>query len=239
MSTQAGLPLQLGWGQIALRLALTVLISLLVGFNRSEHGKRAGMVTTMLVSLAASLAMIQVNLLLPMAGRVAASFVMNDLMRLPLGILTGVGFIGAGAILRHGSDVAGVTTAATLWLMTVVGLCLGGGQWILGLLGGALALAALSVLKRLENAVSREYHGRLGLDLAEDAPTESEILKRLKSAGLRPTGSEAMLYPGTGRRRLALEVRLMRRLDDPQVPRIVEELGRCPGVRRLRWRSSL
>jgi len=51
-----------------------------------------------------------------------------DLMRLPLGILTGVGFIGGGAIFKKGDLVTGVTTAATLWMVTVIGLCLGGGQ---------------------------------------------------------------------------------------------------------------
>lgn len=66
--------------------------------------------------------MMQVNALLPMAGRMPDSFVANDLMRLPPGILTGVGFIGAGAIFRRGDMVVGVT-AATLWLVTVIGLC--------------------------------------------------------------------------------------------------------------------
>jgi putative Mg2+ transporter-C (MgtC) family protein len=54
---------------------------------------------------------------------------MNDLMRLPLGILTGVGFIGGGAILRRDDMVVGVTTAATLWLATGIGLCLGAASW--------------------------------------------------------------------------------------------------------------
>ena len=53
-------------------------------------------------------------------------------MRLPLGILTGVGFIGGGAILKKGGSITGVTTAATLWIATVIGLCLGGGQLALG-----------------------------------------------------------------------------------------------------------
>lgn len=86
----------LHWTDMVLRLAATVLAGILVGYNRSEHGKAAGMCTTLLVCLAASVAMLQVNLLLPMTGRLPNSFVMNDLMRLPLGILTGVGFIGGG-----------------------------------------------------------------------------------------------------------------------------------------------
>ena len=68
--------------------------------------------------LAASLAMIPANILLPVNGKTPASFAVMDLMRLPLGILTGVGFIGGGAILKKRDLVNGVTTAATLWLVT-------------------------------------------------------------------------------------------------------------------------
>src|ERR1700751_4826488 len=116
--------IDLQWPEIALRLALAIAAGLLLGYNREERGKVAGMRTTVLVCLAASAAMIQVNILLPTAGRPHDSFVMNDLMRLPLGILTGVGFIGGGAILRRDNIVVAVTPAATLWLATVIGLCL-------------------------------------------------------------------------------------------------------------------
>jgi putative Mg2+ transporter-C (MgtC) family protein len=78
-----------------------------------------------------------------MPRRPPDSFVMNDLMRLPLGILTGVGFIGGGAILRRDNIVVGVTTAATLWLVTVIGLCLGGGQLGLGIAATLLGFFAL------------------------------------------------------------------------------------------------
>src|SRR5215475_4281882 len=133
-----GMPAHIGWHEIALRLVLTVIAGLLIGYNRTEHGKAAGLRTTLLVCLAASFAMIQVNLLLPTAGRAPDSFVTNDLMRLPLGILTGVGFIGAGAILRRRDVVTGVTTAATIWYVTVIGLCFGGGQILLGWLATAI-----------------------------------------------------------------------------------------------------
>jgi len=115
----------------------------------------------MLVGLAASVAMIQANLLLAVGGKTAQSFGVLDLMRLPLGILTGVGFIGGGAILRRGDLVLGVTTAATLWLTTVVGLCFGGGQIGLGSAGTALALATLSTLTWLESRIPQDHLARL------------------------------------------------------------------------------
>ena len=87
------------WQEIALRLALSFVAGAVIGINRSEHGRPAGLRTTLLVCLAASIAMIQTNLLLATSGKPSTSFVTLDLMRLPLGILSGMGFIGAGTIL--------------------------------------------------------------------------------------------------------------------------------------------
>ena len=94
--------LTLTWSDVALRLALTLLASGLFGFNRGEQGHAAGLRTMLLVGLAASVAMLLANSLLGLAGRPEGSFVSLDMMRLPLGILSGIGFIGAGAILRRG-----------------------------------------------------------------------------------------------------------------------------------------
>src|ERR1700728_2417613 len=138
------MPLILTWHDIALRLALSVAAGGLIGLDRGEHGRPAGLRTTLLVCLAAALAMIQANLLLGTTGKASDSFVVLDLMRLPLGILTGMGFIGGGAILRRDGLVLGVTTAATLWFVTVIGLCFGGGQIFLGLAGLALGMVVLS-----------------------------------------------------------------------------------------------
>src|SRR5262249_23206233 len=122
------MPLTLSWHDIALRLALAVVAGMVLGLDRGEHGRPAGLRTTLLVCLAAAVAMIQTNLLMVTRGKAPDSFSVLDLMRLPLGILTGMGFIGGGAILRRENMVLGVTTAATLWFVTVIGLCFGGGQ---------------------------------------------------------------------------------------------------------------
>src|SRR6202789_4378957 len=138
------MPLTLTWHDIALRLALSLAAGGLIGLDRGEHGRPAGLRTTLLVCLAAAVAMIQTNLLLFTIGKTADSFVTLDLMRLPLGILTGIGFIGGGAILRRDSLVLGVTTAATLWFVTVIGLCFGGGQIALGISASALGILVIA-----------------------------------------------------------------------------------------------
>ena len=227
----------LHWTDIALRLALTVAVGILIGLNRSERGKAVGMRTTLLVCLAAAVAMIQVNLLLPTAGRPANSFVMNDLMRLPLGILTGVGFIGGGAILRRETLVVGVTTAATLWLVTVIGLCLGGGQIVLGLAATALGLFALWGLKWVENGLEQEHRAEISIEIEAQGPSEAELRQALARAGISVAASAIAIEPPSGRRKLELAVRRNRRLTDTATPPVLGELTRLPGVVSLRWKE--
>jgi len=155
------MPLHPGWSDIAIRLALTVLAGAIIGFNRGARGHAAVFRTTILFALAASVAMIQTNILLPMEGKTASTFAVMDLMRLPLGILTGVGFIGGGTILKKGDLVTGVTTAATLWLVTVIGLCLGGGQLALGIVTTVLGVMTLWLLKWVEVMIPRQHRAAL------------------------------------------------------------------------------
>src|ERR1700744_2061333 len=103
------MPLHLSWSDAAFRLILTMIAAGVIGLDRGARGHAVGFRTMILVGLAASVAMMQANILLPVDGKTASSFGTMDLMRLPLGILTGVGFIGGGAILRRGDLVTGVT----------------------------------------------------------------------------------------------------------------------------------
>jgi len=170
------MPLSPTWTDIAVRLALTMLAGAIIGFDRGVRGQAAGFRTTILVGLAASVAMIQTNLLLGVSGKTPESFAVMDMMRLPLGILTGVGFIGGGTIVRKGDLVTGVTTAATLWVMTAIGLCLGGGQLILGMTATALAVITLWALKRVDLMIPREHRATMVITSApswsvlEDVP---------------------------------------------------------------------
>jgi putative Mg2+ transporter-C (MgtC) family protein len=232
----AGMPLTIGWNEIALRLGLTVIASLLIGYNRSEHGKAAGLRTTLLVCLAASVAMIEVNLLLPTAGRPSDSFVMNDLMRFPLGILTGVGFIGGGAILRRDDIVVGVTTAATLWCVTVIGLCLGGGQIGLGIIATAIALFALWILQWAETRLRRERPATLSIELDGAELNEITIRRRLEEAGYRITGVQLSVSESGAHRRFVFYLLELALPYENNSPAICQALCEEKGVTKLEWK---
>jgi putative Mg2+ transporter-C (MgtC) family protein len=168
------MPLHPTWQDIGLRLILTMISGAIIGFNRGVRGHAAGFRTTILVGLAACVAMIQANILLSVGGKTASSFAVMDLMRLPLGILTGVGFIGGGTILKRGDLVTGVTTAATLWMMTVIGLYLGGGQIELGVGATVLAVITLWALKWLDMRIPRGHRAQLVIraDPASFSPSD-------------------------------------------------------------------
>jgi putative Mg2+ transporter-C (MgtC) family protein len=196
---------------IAVRLALTLGAGLILGFNREIHGRPAGLRTTALVALAAALAMIQMNLLLPVDGKGPGSFSVMDVMRMPLGILSGIGFIGGGAILRRGDAVIGVTTAATLWMATVLGLCFGGGQLGLGVAGTTICVLMLWPARWLEASLAREHRARVLLRAGDD--------------GARPKAMAA------GLSRLGFKVRFCGQRREPESDLIVLQY-------ELRWRSN-
>lgn len=164
----------LSWEDIFIRLILTTIAAAALGINRGARGQAAGFRTTILVGLAACIAMIQANLLLSVTGKTASSFATMDVMRLSLGILTGMGFIGGGCILKKGELVLGVTTAATLWIMTVIGLCFGGGQLSLGVISSVLTLFVLWILKWVDLRIPRNHRARV-LILADDNMSISHL----------------------------------------------------------------
>ncbi|WP_186109109.1 MgtC/SapB family protein [Burkholderia gladioli] len=229
------MPLVLQPFDIAARIAVCLIAGAIIGLNRGESGKAAGLRTVMLVCLAACLAMLQVNLLLPQDGKGSQSFAVLDLMRLPLGILSGVGFIGAGAILRKDGLVTGLTTAATLWFVTVIGLCAGGGQLALAALGTVLGFGILTGMKALEQRLPHKRHAWLSVDEAapaaqpEASARTAAMLERLDGLDcrIRRASTQAQADSGALRRRFDLSWIAPAR-DDP-VEQAIDEFVRDSG----------
>lgn len=166
------MPLHPTWSDLVLRLLLTLLAGFVIGLNREARGHSAGLRTTILVGLAACVAMVQANMLLDVSGKGPDSFVRMDVMRFPLGVLTGVGFIGGGAILRRGDLVTGVTTAATMWIMTMIGLAFGGGQYGLAAIATVLTLVTLQALKRVDLKIARDHKAILSVSWPKSSPPD-------------------------------------------------------------------
>jgi putative Mg2+ transporter-C (MgtC) family protein len=236
------MPVVLTWEQVAVRILLAALASFLIGYNRDERGKRLGIRTTMLVCLAATLSMLQANLLMNTVGKPSNSFVVLDLMRLPLGILSGIGFIGAGAILRKDGLVRGVTTAATIWYVTVLGLIFGGGQLILGCTGTLLALFILWALRAVEKRMPTHRTSTLSIHFKDADSTGSPEREADLRAHLLSGGYEVKEWTARycGHQLLTLSCDLewpMKGHAQPETPELVRELARLPSVSSLVWKG--
>lgn len=233
------MPVHIGWETIALRLVLTVLAGVLLGIDRSKNEHPAGLRTTLLVTLAASVAMIQMNLLLPTGGKAHDSFSVMDVMRLPLGILTGVGFIGAGAIVRRGDLVIGVTTAATMWFATVVGLCMGGGQVILGCVATVLGCVVLWYLKWFEAQLDRTRRASLIVTVKSGSWSESDFRTLLASGGLKiKTMGMSYRSEPEGSQTFDCEVRWHPAKKGAESPALLREIHGRPGLISLSWKPE-
>lgn len=229
------MPLTLTWPDLLIRLGLSVLAGFLVGLNRGERKRPAGLRTTMLVCLAASLAMLQANQMLATAGKSTSSFVVLDLMRLPLGVLSGMGFIGAGTILRRGDMTVGVTTAATLWFVTVMGLCFGGGQIGLGLIALVLVLAILELLKRFEGRYLGNHGAILTIVKDDSGPADSEITSRIAAMHCKVSSTNLVYLRSPARTKLRIQLRCTTQ-NHTHAPDFVAQFAREAGVLKVVWK---
>lgn len=228
------MPLTLHWSDVGMRLALAVLAGILIGFNRGESGKVAGLRTTLFVCLAACLAMLQVNALLLQSGKTPESFATLDLMRLPLGILSGVGFIGAGAILRKDGLVKGVTTAATLWFVTVIGLLFGGGQLALGVTGLVLGIVVLWFLKALEMRIPRENQADLHITYQRGRFSREALAEALRMSGCTLSSVAGSVKAADGLIEEKFNIRWHGRPDEPVLPAF-NEAALAAGASGSEW----
>jgi putative Mg2+ transporter-C (MgtC) family protein len=226
------------WPDIALRLALAIAAGGLIGLNRGEHGLPAGLRTTLLVCLAACLSMIQANILIASAGKAVDSFVVMDVMRLPLGILSGMGFIGGGVILKRENLVLGVTTAATLWFVTVLGLCFGGGQIALGSIAFAIGMLVLRFLKRLELRIRSVRRGTLTVAFGRDGAGEGEVRQIILTSAFQVVSTAALYDRALERREWTFELRWRAFPDESDEPRFLKTLETIEGLKSLNWRPQ-
>ncbi len=230
------MPLHPSWSEIALRLVLAVLAGAVVGYNREERSQAAGLRTTVLICLAAAVAMSLGNILMPTAGKRPDFFVQFDIMRLPLGLLSGIGFLGAGAIIKRDDIVVGVTTAATIWFMTVVGICLGAGQLVLGMSATAAAVAVLWALRAIDARLPRKLQATLAVRLERGRLSETELRELIEAEAYRVI-SWSVAYDSGGARVLArAEVSWTGTFAErPCEPEFLHALVGQPGVLEVDW----
>ena len=138
---------------VVFRLVLSAVLGALVGIEREVHGRAAGLRTHILVCVGSALFMITSILICTQYGHLG---IVNP-SRIAAGVVTGIGFLGAGAIIRFGASVRGLTTAASIWAVAAVGLAVGAGLYVAAATTAVLVLVVL-FLSRLEEKMELKHY---------------------------------------------------------------------------------
>lgn len=156
--------------EMLLRLVLAVLLSGIIGMEREALNKSAGFRTHILVGIGACLMMI-ISLSMPfirMPGDFGATGSSSDPARIAAQVVSGIGFLGAGAIMSSSGKVRGLTTAASLWAVAGIGLCVGAGLYVTAIGASVLTFATLSLFARVENRIQKNRIIRMEIYMVDE-----------------------------------------------------------------------
>ncbi len=217
---------------VLLRLGLTFIAAVVIGCERESHGRAAGLRTTVLAGVAAAAAMCLSESLY--ANSTGGAW-RPDPTRLAAGILTGMGFLGAGAIIKEGAAVRGVTTAATLWSVSILGLAFGSGHYEIAIAFWGLLVVILFILPWFENLVKNDWYGWVELRCGIDGVSDDVIRDRLEHHGLRVKRVTLDYDLASGERRMRFELKFKQAPLYQLAHEVLDDLKALPGVKALKW----
>jgi putative Mg2+ transporter-C (MgtC) family protein len=223
---------ELGWVEIVLRVVLAAGLGGAIGLERELREREAGLRTHMLVSVGAALFTL-VSAYAWTDWRFSnAEGLVFDPTRIAAQVVSGIGFLGAGAIIRQGLSIRGLTTAATLWVVAAIGMAAGVGYYEAAVVTTALVLLSLWPLRILAYRVSTRFRpeeGRLAVELPAGAMASS-VLAAVESTGAHVSSLE---FEEEGdRRRVDLHVRLGA---ERTAAELIDALTQAEEIRGARW----
>jgi putative Mg2+ transporter-C (MgtC) family protein len=164
---------------ILLHLALATAAGGLIGLERSYHGRPAGFRTHTLVCTASSLLMQLTMYQWELMAAAPIETLRVDPTRMAQGIMTGIGFLGAGVILKEGLTVRGLTTAASIWVTAAIGILIGAGFYFPAAVGTALTVGTLALFRWIELIMPALYYSRLEIRFRRHEALPEDALRAL------------------------------------------------------------
>ena len=169
--------------ELIARIAAGAVLGAIIGYERDRRQRPAGLRTHLLVAMASSTFMV-VSLYFAYYQDYTAAAMMNaDGSRIASNVVSGIGFLAGGVILRTGVGIQGLTTAAGLWLVTAIGLCTGAGMFIEGGAVTFMGVFSLTALRRFEDKDDSMLVRKISLVFDETAPPLSQIIASLEQLG--------------------------------------------------------
>jgi putative Mg2+ transporter-C (MgtC) family protein len=227
----ASVPTLSGWEAVA-RLAVACGLGGAVGFERELRDREAGIRTHLLVSLGSALFTLVSAFAFHSFLTDGGNVVRADPTRIAAQIVTGIGFLGAGAIIREGLSVRGLTTAATLWVTAAIGMAVGAGYYGGAVITTAVVLISLWPLRILAHRATSRFRiqtSTLVVQLPAGA-SPGPLIDSVERLGARVKSVE--IGHEADRRTVLLDVTMPPRVDAPQV---IAQVGELDDILEVRW----
>ncbi len=209
-----------------IRLFLAGLFSGLIGLEREIHGRAAGLRTHILVGCGACLVMLTSLHIHSLYGSCA------DPGRIAAQVVSGIGFLGAGTIIRFRASVRGLTTAASLWAVAGIGLSIGSGLYLPATYATLIILCVLFLLSEIERRIlRRSLYKLLVIDVQGDMMQLKKIRDLLSDYHVEIRDMDIKNIPEENKYRIEMHVRVLDRYESE----IVNDISRMQGVSGARW----
>lgn len=212
--------------EIALRLILALVLAGLIGLERESLGRPAGFRTHILVGMGSSLIMIVSMYAFLSIGH------NNDPGRIAAQVVSGIGFLGAGTIMREGASIRGLTTAASLWTVAGIGLTVGAGFYFAAIVATVLVVATLVLLNKLEWSYLMSKNEMLTV-LVQDSPGQLAKVFAVMARHDVNVHNVQLTTENEGEARIDMEIELAARTRRVQ---IIDELVAMQGVHRASYK---
>jgi putative Mg2+ transporter-C (MgtC) family protein len=224
----------LEWPHVLLRLSVAAVLGGAIGMERELRERQAGLRTHLVVCVGSALFTLVSAYGFHEFLVGGGSLVRTDPTRIAAQIVSGIGFLGAGAIIRQGLSVKGLTTAATLWLVAGIGMAAGAGYYSAALFATAGALLTLGPLRIVAYKIVRRYRPELDRLLVEipAGGSPGAVLEAIELRGGRVVSLE--IAQEGDRRSIAVDVELR----GIEAPLVVADVGEIDGVLEVRWTES-
>ena len=217
---------------IVFRLVLSAILSGIVGFEREFHGRAAGFRTHILLCVGSTLIMLtSIHIFDVYSARVPI-----DPARLAAGVVTGIGFMGAGTIMRYKASVRGLTTATSLWVVAGIGLAVGSGLYFGAIITTIIAVIALMFFSRLEHVMIRKnWYKTIVIETKDGLEQLKRIREALSEYGSEINDLEADRSKDGAHMVLKFGLKLNTNIHNAQ---LIEDIARLEGVKSVKWEAD-
>jgi putative Mg2+ transporter-C (MgtC) family protein len=218
---------------VLVKLLLAALAGAAIGLEREKHGRPAGLRTHLLVALGACLiTVVSEAFHLKYAALDGTSSMRLDPARIAAQIVVGIGFLGAGVIIKEGISVRGLTTAASLWLVAGLGMAFGMGLFVPGTMATVLALMSLIFLKMLEPIINKDRYLDIAVTAGNHPGLQDELERLFNERGLRITDVRSHVDLQHGELTLEYILTQHRRRMGRELTELISAME---GVRKIRY----